>query len=104
MASIEHSEQLSRYWLERIAAWEQSGQSQKSFCHQHELNYHRFGYWRRKFIEQNRTEQLGNGFVPVQPLPDKAASGLSLTLPTGILIQGIEHDNLAVVRQLLEQL
>jgi len=105
MASTEDSEQLSRYWQGQITAWEQSGQSQKSFCEQRELNYHRFGYWRRKFLEQSHTEdQPINGFVPVRSLQSSSATGLSLTLPNGVLIQGIEHYNVAVVRQLLQQL
>ena len=105
MASLEAPEQLSHYWQEQITAWEQSGQSQKAFCQQHELNYHRFGYWRRKFLEQHQPEdKLRNGFVSVQPLQGNMVSGLSLTLPNGVLIQGIDHHNLAVVRQLLQQL
>jgi hypothetical protein len=105
MASLEASEQLSRYWQEQITTWEQSGQSQKAFCEQHELNYHRFGYWRRKFIEQQNPENKSrNSFVAVRPIQNSTNSGLSLTLPNGVLIQGIEPHNLAVVRQLLQQL
>jgi hypothetical protein len=37
MATIEKSEQLSRYWHEQITAWEHSGKSQKAFCEQHVL-------------------------------------------------------------------
>ena len=49
MATIEESKHLSQYWQEQISAWEKSGQTQKSFCAQHDLNYYRFSYWRRKF-------------------------------------------------------
>ena len=105
MANHEQSEQLSRYWQEQITAWEQSGQSQKTFCEQHELNYHRFGYWRRKFLGQSQSGlKSTSGFVPVHPVPGRTSSGLSLTLPNGVLIQGIEPHNLVVVRQLLQQL
>ena len=106
MATAEASAYLSEYWQEQIAAWEQSGQSQKSFCDQRELNYHRFGYWRRKFLEQSQagTVQQRNAFVPVQHFQADAVSGLSLTLPNGFVIQGIEQHNLPVVRELLQQL
>tara|TARA_R110000782_G_scaffold184211_4_gene274462 strand:+ start:287 stop:598 length:312 start_codon:yes stop_codon:yes gene_type:complete len=97
------SGQLSRYWQEKVAAWNESGGSQKAFCEQHNLNYHQFGYWRRKFGEPRQVTKPA-GFAAVQPLPDCAGQGLSLTLPNGILIQGIESHNLPLVRQLLQLL
>ena len=106
MATAEVSSHLSEYWQEQITAWEQSGQSQKSFCEQRELNYHRFGYWRRKCLEQSQagTVKQRNAFVPVHHLQADTVSGLSLTLPNGVVIQGIAQHNLTVVRQLLQQL
>ena len=106
MATAEATGHLSEYWQEQISAWEQSGQSQKSFCEQRELNYHRFGYWRRKFLEQSQADTVkqSNAFVPVQPVQADTVSGLSLALPNGVVIQGIEQHNLSVVRQLLQQL
>ena len=106
MATIEESEQLSGYWHEQVTAWEQSGMSQKAFCEQHDLNYHRFGYWRRKNLEQVQEDgdKPCSGFVPVQRSHTGAMSGLSLCLPNGIVIQGIEQNNLSVVSQLLRQL
>jgi len=44
MTTAEESKRLTQYWQEQISVWEQSGQTQKSFCEQHDLNYHRFGY------------------------------------------------------------
>ena len=106
MATGKESAHLSAYWQQQMTAWEQSGQSQKSFCEQRELNYHRFGYWRRKFLEQSLagTVKQSNTFIPVQHLHADTVSGLSLTLPNGIVIQGIEQHNLPVVRQLLQPL
>ncbi len=107
MATIEESKHLSQYWQEQISAWEQSGQTQKSFCEAHDLNYHRFGYWRRKFQAAAKPVDLvhrSNGFVSVQPVSDRATIGLMLILPNGIRIEGIESGNLPVVSQLLRQL
>ena len=106
MTTTEASAHLYEYWQEQITAWEHSGQSQKSFCEQRELNYHRFGYWRRKFLEQSQvgTVKQHNAFVPVQPVQADTAAGLSLTLPNGVVIRGIAQHNLVVVRQLLQQL
>ena len=88
MATAEATVHLSKYWQEQITAWEQSGQSQKSFCEQRELNYHRFGYWRRKFLEQSQagTVKQSNAFVTVQHVRADTVSGLSVTLPNGFVI------------------
>jgi len=106
MATAEQSVHLSDYWQRQVTAWSQSNLSQKSFCEQHELNYHRFGYWRRKFLEQAQAgaDTRGSGFVAVQPAQSAPVDGLSLTLPNGIVIQGVAQSNLPLVAQLLQQL
>lgn len=40
---------LTTYWQQQIDQWKTSGQSQAKFCQTHDLLYHRFVYWRRKF-------------------------------------------------------
>ncbi len=105
MATAE-STRLSDYWQQQIAVWEQSGLTQKAFCEQHALNYYRFGYWRRKYREQIQGDavQARKGFIPVQYSPERVAGGLSLTLPNGIRVQGIDADNLPLLSHLLRQL
>ena len=106
MATVEQSKHLSDYWLEQISAWEQTDQTQKSFCEDHDLDYHRFGYWRRKYREQSPSGviQQGSGFVPVRHSLDRVATSLILILPNGIRVQGIEESNLPLLSQLLRQL
>ena len=106
MATVEQTKHLLDYWQEQISAWEQTDQTQKSFCEEHDLDYHRFGYWRRKNREQSSSEvvQQGPGFVPVRHAIDRIASGLTLILPNGIRVQGIEASNLPLLSQLLRQL
>ena len=36
------------FWQLHIAAWQQSGLTQKAYCEQQELRYSTFGYWVRK--------------------------------------------------------
>ena len=43
-------EALRRYWKEQIESWQGSGLSQSEFCRRHNLKFHRFVYWRKKFI------------------------------------------------------
>ncbi len=57
------------FWQSHIAAWQQSGLTQKAYCEQQELRYTTFGYWVRKLrraIEHTERERP-SGFVPVAP-------------------------------------
>ena len=106
MATVEQSKHLSAYWQEQIDTWAQTEQTQKSFCEAHNLDYHRFGYWKRKLREQrsDKAVRQGSGFVSVRQTGESSTRGLTLTLPNGIKMQGIELHNLPVVSQLLQQL
>ena len=100
------SEALSSYWLQQIEAWQSSGQTQQAYCKTNELSYHRFGYWRRKFLQQSQEaqSQQGSGFVPVSHSVTSQSAGLSLALPSGLVLRGIAGDNLPIVYQLLSRL
>ncbi len=105
MSDQDKSEKRSNYWQQQIKAWESSGQSQKTFCQSHDLNYHRFGYWRRKFLTDDGGDaQQTTGFVPVSYHQQPTSSELSLILPNGLVLQGIATDNLNVVYQLISRL
>ena len=97
--------QPEHLWRKHITTWQQSGLSQASYCKQHDLIYHRFGYWYRKL---NTVKRKPSGFTQVarQRRPDANVrnAGLSISLPGGIALHCIDTDNLAVVQQLLAQL
>ena len=103
MTNKTESAALHSYWQQQIKAWESSGQSQTLFCQSHDLSYHRFGYWRRKFLERHGDDyhKQATGFVPVSH--QSVSSELALSLPNGLVLQGIAADNLAVVRLLVSQ-
>ena len=106
MSSKAESEALARYWQQQIEVWQSSGQTQQDYCKTHELNYHRFGYWLRKFRRQSQQaqSQKGFGFVPVTHSAPSQSAGLSLVLPSGLVLHGIAGDNLPLVYQLLSRL
>lgn len=106
MASEEASTARTSYWQPQIEAWRISGQTQKVYCKANDLNYHRFSYWKRKFLDQDNQVQRERsaGFVPVTRRLQAETSHLSLVLPNGLVLQGIASDNLPVVYQLLSQL
>ncbi len=104
MATKEQSRELEAFWQHHLQAWSDSQQSQVAYCRSHDLNPHQFGYWKRKLLPSESVSQApGSGFVQVQPMT-ASSSGLSLTLPTGLVIQGIDQNNLQLVSQLLRQL
>ena len=94
---------LASYWQQKIEQWQSSNQSQKMFCQENDLSYHRFLYWRGKFRDDTKNQQAGGGFATVDYCRD-ASGGLTLSLPNGLVLRGISADNVPVVRQLLEQL
>jgi len=105
MPHQDKSDSRTSDWQQQIKAWESSGQSQKTFCQSHHLNYHRFGYWRRKFLIQGYDDApQSTGFVPVSHPQQPASSELSLSLPNGLVLQGIATNNLLVVYQLINRL
>ena len=94
---------LASYWQQKIEQWQSSNQSQKMFCQENGLSYHRFLYWRGKFRNDAKNQQAGGGFATVDHCRD-TSGGLTLSLPNGLVLRGISADNVPVVRQLLEQL
>ena len=96
-------EPLYRYWQKHIQVWAHSGQSQAAYCQSNDLKPHQFSYWKRKIQGKATTRPKPSAFIPVQHhgIP---ASGLSLVLPNGLIIQGIDQQNLSIVEQLVRQL
>ena len=106
MPSKAKSEALSGYWQQQVDTWRVSGQSQQAFCKAHELSYHRFVYWRRKFEGRSTENQIrsSSALVPVTYRRPTTGGGLSLVLPNGLELSGLSEDNLSLVQQLLERL
>lgn len=91
------------HWQQWISRWHQSGQSQTAFCEAHDLAYHQFTYWRRKLVTPPIAVSRPSGFVAVQRAEDHH-TGLTLTLPNGICIQGLAPQHLPWLPQLLAHL
>lgn len=107
MSNRSESEALHTYWKQQVEAWQQSGQSQRAFCHAQDLDYYRFGYWSKKFRSAASSKLAGHapsGFVAVVPEGVRPDEALSLRLPNGAVLQGIRADNVATVCQLLAHL
>ena len=105
MSNPIRSDQLSQYWRGHIDACRDSESSGAAYCQLHQLAYHRFNYWRRKFQTLDSQAQLtpceSTGFARVLANHSELPTGLSLALPNGLVIQDIGETNVGVVRQLL---
>lgn len=107
MKKQQSPESLSSLWGEHIKSWQKTDLSQSTFCHEQNLNYHRFTYWRRKLAGQTTKKRKSvnhSAFVPVQNSNPLTIPDLSLTLSNGSIVQGITSSNLLVVKQLLNLL
>ena len=57
------------FWQLHIAAWQQSGLTQKAYCEHQELRYSTFGYWVRKLrrAAEPATNEEGGGLCAGDP-------------------------------------
>ncbi len=106
MSNNTPSSTRSTYWQPHIEQWQQSGQTQRAFCREHELNYDQFVYWRKKLSPPTvkPTPRANSSFVPVTLAASPSPQGLSLYLPNGMQLHGLSQANLPVVQQLLAHL
>jgi hypothetical protein len=63
---------------ELVDQWQVSGQSQKDFATENNLNLHTFKYWLYKFRQDDRSPE---GFIRLDDIP---AQEISLRYPNGV--------------------
>jgi hypothetical protein len=66
-----------------IEEWRQSGLTQKEYCRQHNLVYHQFHYWYRKYREQQPAPELSSAFVQIKPAITTSTPFAELFFPGG---------------------
>ncbi|MEC8813770.1 MAG: IS66 family insertion sequence element accessory protein TnpB [Pseudomonadota bacterium] len=94
-------------WPKLLATWKRSNLSGAEFCKRRGLIYHQFVYWKRKLCKpaSSSTHPKQGSFIKVKSLPAVTATeGLTITLPGGILIEGVNEANVGLLRGILEQL
>ncbi len=97
----------AHYWQQQIEDWKRSGLSGAAFCKASVLSYHQFVYWRSKLraIEEPVTSRPDSGFVRVSPVLDiSVRDELTLTLPSGLKITGLNAGNVELLGAVLRQL
>lgn len=77
--SVSKRETDRQRWLERIKAWQDSDQSQKAFCKEHQLGYASFRRWRRILKAEDAKAAVSPG-QPVRFLPVNVQAPIPLNL------------------------
>lgn len=92
------------FWRAQVTAADATAMSSAQFCKENDLNYSQFMYWRQKLQTPltSSPEKKASGFVKVESSLSPLGSGLSVSLPNGMQIHGIDSTNVTLVRQLLE--
>ncbi len=104
------SEQQKSAWAEHIRAQRESGLNQQAYCRQNDLKPHQFWYWKSKLDGgtdkqvkcQSKSKQ--SGFVPVKMPTRTSTQSLSVNLPNGITVSGIDEHNHGLAQQLIGSL
>ena len=92
------------FWQRHVSQWRTSGLSKMAYCQQYALTYHQMVYWSKKEKTGVEPEARSGGFVAVTVSADARDSGLSLRLPNGITIEGINDRSIELVGKLISQL
>ena len=65
-----------------IEVWKSSGKTQKAFCQEKDLAYHKFHYWFRKYNGLNQQSSEQSPFVSI-PMPTSNTGKLEIVYPNG---------------------
>jgi hypothetical protein len=73
------------FWEHHLGQWQKSGLSQRAYCRKHQLEPHRFYYWRRRILKP----QPDVSFLPVT-LPADTPQGsqlMRILMPNGCVLE-----------------
>lgn len=97
---IKHQRQVLRQEMERhLREWEQSGISQREYCHAHNLSYAKLVYWIQRLRQDQLSEEI---FVPVKPgqAPGQFFKDAELIYPNGVRMK-VSVQNLEQLSRLI---
>ena len=88
-------------WVERLAAWRSSGQSQAAWCREHGVSLASLGDWRRKL--SGEVAAGSSALLPIQ-LSAMHAPRVEVCLPEGIVLRVAAASDPAWLARLLRSL
>lgn len=91
------------YWTKHVSGWKASGETRSGYCRSHDLKPNQLTYW-IKALEPTLLPTEGTpakGFIAVQVTEPRGTAGLTIRLPNGVRLEGVQAGNLAVIRELM---
>ena len=93
-------------WLVLIRDWEQSGDTQQSFCERRKINYNTFKYWRHRLRGQTKVPEAQHGKFSSCRIKRSCSSHLGSTLrilyPSGMQILLNLNDSSQLMKAILQ--
>jgi len=78
------NQQIKEQMFSSIHRWENSHQSQKAFCLEHNIRYYVFHYWLKRYREETTgNEDTNTSFVKLKVIPSDTLAHAELILPDG---------------------
>jgi len=103
-------DQKRKHWAQHVSAWQTSNLSQQAYCQKHDLTPHQFTYWKSKTSTTcGRPEKVAISsqvqaatFVPVEMLLQAEAPEVTIQLPNGARIMGVNVQTVPIAVLLME--
>ena len=91
---------------QHLAQWKASGSTQIAYCRQHQLPFHVFSYYKKKFSNDAAQPESGNSqLIPVSILPEpNAATSIQIQHHSGFSIAVDSATDLCALKPVLELL
>lgn len=78
------NQEIKEQMFSSIQQWENSHQSQKAFCPEHNIRYYVFHYWLKRYREETTgNEDITTSFVKLKVIPSATLAPAELILPDG---------------------
>jgi hypothetical protein len=87
-----------------ITNWENSNLSQLDFCKKNGIALGTFGYWRKRYLQKEKTETKVKVFKPIK-LVAKTENNYKITYPNGVCISipsGVDKNELSKLIRCLD--
>ncbi|HET7116809.1 MAG TPA: hypothetical protein VFI29_09980 [Hanamia sp.] len=84
---MRNSPEIRQQMFEMVERWKQSGLSQKAFCEQQSIRFHKFYYWFKCYRRQHdMVDNNSEGFVKLKIEKPSIASSVEIYFPGGIRV------------------
>ena len=93
-------------WADHLQNQQVSGLSQQAYCDKYSLSAPQFWYWKRKLqcgtSKKDKQPSPGQSeFIPVRVTDTVFSQGLTVALPNGITLSGVDDHNHLLVQKMI---